>query len=147
MVANQDTMVHTFWDCNKKYFNNSLPTPIFEAVGRFDLLGKFEWHNNGKNDKKPIRDQIIKMSSYYDYPENDFIDTMVHEMIHYYIAWNRIKDNKSHGKEFMKIANELNEKYGLNITIKKDVSSYRLLENTPNFIKNKKSFFKRLFKW
>ena len=41
---------------------------------------------------------------------------MVHEMIHYYLAWNRVKTKKYHGKEFMEIANGLNEKYGLNIT-------------------------------
>ena len=39
---------------------------------------------------------------------------MVHEMIHYYIAWNNIKDNKTHGDEFMRIAEEMNTKYGFN---------------------------------
>ena len=45
-------------------------------------------------------------------------DVMVHEMIHYYTAWNRIKDNGSHGRQFWRIAKEFNERYGLNITIK-----------------------------
>ena len=45
-------------------------------------------------------------------------DVMVHEMIHYYIAWNRIKDNGSHGRQFWHIAKDFNEKYGLNIAIK-----------------------------
>jgi hypothetical protein len=123
-----------------------LPTPIFEAVGRFDLLGKFEWHNNGKKDKKPIRNQTIKMSSYYDYPESDFVNTMVHEMIHYYLAWNRIKDNKPHGKQFMKMASELNKKYRLDVTVKKDASSYGLTEDAPKSVKRKKSFLGKLLK-
>jgi predicted SprT family Zn-dependent metalloprotease len=69
---------------------------------------------------------------------------MVHEMIHYYIAWNRIKDNNAHGKEFMKIANELKEKYGLNITKKVDASSFKLTENAPKIVK-KKNLFSFLF--
>jgi hypothetical protein len=144
MIANQDTMVKTFWECNKKYFNNSLPTPIFETVNRFDVIGKFECHKNKKSDKKPIRNQIIKMTDCYDFDEKEFIDTMVHEMIHYYIAWNRIKDNGQHGKKFMQIANEMNEKYGLNITKTKDASSYKLSENAPEIVK-KKSFFSYFF--
>ena len=74
-------------------------------------------------------------------PKKIFIDTMVHEMIHYYISWNKIKDNGSHGKEFMKIANEMNNKYSLNITIKKDASSYRITKNAPKLLKIKKSLF------
>jgi predicted SprT family Zn-dependent metalloprotease len=69
---------------------------------------------------------------------------MVHEMIHYYIAWNRIKDNGHHGKKFMEIANKMNEEFGLNITKIKDASSYKLSENAPEIIK-KKSFFSYLF--
>ena len=87
MIANQDTMVHTFWDC---------------------------------------------------------IELMVHEMIHYYIAWNRIKDNKPHGKEFMRIANEMKEKHGLEITKTFDASSFKLTEKAPKIIK-KKGFFAFLF--
>ena len=38
-----------------------------------------------------------------------FINIMAHEMIHYYIAEHQIKDNKAHGREFMRMAQELNE--------------------------------------
>ena len=56
---------------------------------------------------------------------------MVHEMIHYYLAWNRVKTKKYHGKEFMEIANGLNEKYGLNITKTLDASSFKRTEQAP----------------
>ena len=71
--------------------------------------------------------------------ENDFIEIMVHEMIHYYIAWNGIKDNGSHGNVFLKMANEMKNKYGLNITKTKDASSFKKTKNAP------KSFWKSLF--
>jgi hypothetical protein len=140
MIANQETMVDTFWDCNEKYFDNSLPTPWFETVNSISVIGKFEYHKNKRNSKKPIRDQVIKMSDCFDYPEKDFIETMVHEMIHYYIAWNRIKVLRSHGRVFMRMANEMKEKYGLNVTKKNGASSFKLTENAPKLVKRKRLF-------
>ena len=140
MIANQETMVDSFWDCNEKYFDNSLPTPWFETVNSVSVIGKFEYHKNKRNSKKPIRDQVIKMSDCFDYPEKDFIETMVHEMIHYYIAWNRIKVIRSHGRVFMRMANEMKEKYGLNVTKKIDASSFKLTENAPKLVKRKRLF-------
>ena len=140
MIANQETMVDSFWDCNEKYFDNSLPTPWFETVNSISVIGKFEYHKNKRNSKKPIRDQVIKMSDCFDYPEKDFIETMVHEMIHYYIAWNRIKVLRSHGRVFMRMANEMKEKYGLNVTKKIDAFSFKLTENAPKLVKRKRLF-------
>ena len=65
---------------------------------------------------------------------------MVHEMIHYYIAWNRIKVLRSHGRVFMRMANEMKEKYGLNVTKKIDASSLKLTENAPKLVKRKRIF-------
>ena len=141
MIANQETMVNIFWECNYRYFDNSLPTPWFETVNSINVLGKFECHKNKRNSKKPIRDQVIKMSDCFDYPEKDFIETMVHEMIHYYIAWNRIKVIRSHGRVFMRMANEMKEKYGLNVTKKINASSFNLTENAPKLVKKKKLFW------
>lgn len=141
ILATQETMVDTFWEYNEKCFDNSLPTPWFETVNSVSILGKFEYYKNKKNDKKPIVNQTIKMSDCFYYPKKDFIETMVHEMIHYYIAWNRIKDNRSHGREFMRIAKELGEKYGFDITKTKDASSFELTEKAPKLVERKRTHF------
>ena len=57
---------------------------------------------------------------------------MAHEMIHYYLAEHQIKDDKSHGKEFMRMAQELNEKYGLNITETLDASEMEVKSPKTN---------------
>ena len=145
MIATQETMSNTFKKCNEKYFNNNLPTPLFKTFNKINTIARFEYYKNKKGSKKPINGQTIFMSNCFIYPKKDFIDTMVHEMIHYYISWNKIKDNGSHGKVFMKIANEMNNKYSLNITIKKDASLYRLTKNAPKFIENKKSSISSLW--
>ena len=93
----------------------------FSAYFLFDrpnIVARFEYQRNGKKAKKPIRNQIIYFSKTYEFNENTMRDVMVHEMIHYYTAWNRIKDNGSHGRQFWRIAKEFSERYGLNITIK-----------------------------
>ena len=59
---------------------------------------------------------------------------MAHEMIHYYIAEHQIKDNKAHGREFMRMAQELNEKYGLHITKTVDGSQIPLSPLAPKVI-------------
>ena len=140
MIANFDTMSKVFNECNKKYFGGSLPIPYLNTMNKLNILARFEY-NKDKKGKHPIKWQEIKFSDCYDYTEQDFHEMMVHEMIHYYIAWNGIKDNKEHGKEFMRIANELNEKFNLNIAAKKDASSFKRTEKAPKY----KGLFKILF--
>ena len=107
-------MPRMFWECNRLYFDHSLPTPKFGLMKKLNRLARFEYFKNTKG-KAHIKRQTILFSEYYDFDEETFRDIMVHEMIHYYLAWNRVKTKKYHGKEFMEIANGLNEKYGLNI--------------------------------
>ena len=71
------------------------------------------------------------MSLTLDLPEQEVEDTILHEMIHYYIAEHQIKDNKAHGREFMRMAQELNEKYGLHITKTVDGSKIPLSPLAP----------------
>ena len=143
MIADYNTMPMVFSECNKKYFNGSLPTPKFNTINKTSILARFEYRKNKGKDKnkKPLEYKMLMFSDCFDFDEKDFIEIMVHEMVHYYIAWNGIKDNGAHGKKFMEIANELNEKYGLNITKTKDASSFKKTENAPKV----KSLFQILF--
>ena len=52
-------------------------------------------------------------------------DIMCHEMIHYYLAYTGVDRNCHHGKEFKKMADQLNLNYGLHITKRLDVSKYK----------------------
>ena len=132
MIADLNTMSRMFRECNKKYFDGSLPTPQFLLMDKLNTLARFEY-NKDKKGKHPIKWQALKFSDCYDFPEEDFREIMVHELIHYYIAWNGIKDNKDHGREFMRIANEINEKHGLNVTKTKDASSFKRTEKAPHY--------------
>ena len=133
MVADFNTMPKVFSECNRKFFNHELPNPKFGLMNKLHVLARFKFLKDKNNNKKPLKVKEIIFSDCYDFNEEDFINLMVHEMIHYYIAWNRIKDNSEHGKVFMSIANDLNDKYGLNVTKRIDASSFVKTDNAPKY--------------
>lgn len=93
-------------------FNNELPTPAFELMQTKRLLGQFRWRKIGANKKG----YTIRISVFYDRPFESYVDTIVHEMLHFYIRFKEIKDTSSHGKIWKQKAAEISNKYGLTIT-------------------------------
>lgn len=52
-----------------------------------------------------------------DLPEELVEDTILHEMIHYYIAFNQWRDTSTHGQLFRREMKRINEKGGRHISI------------------------------
>jgi hypothetical protein len=103
---------------NQQYFNNELPQPRLVVSNSRTQLGRFCLQRIGswpfglrKRDSYTIR-----VSAYYDVEEKDYQNILLHEMIHYYIAYKHIHDTSSHGAEFERIMNWLNKEHGWNIT-------------------------------
>lgn len=96
---------------NKKAFNNELPVPHFELMQTRRMLGQF-------CPRKVMGEYTykIRISTFYDRPMAFYIDTIVHEMLHYWIKYKGIKDTSSHGREWKRRAQELSNKFGLTIT-------------------------------
>ena len=96
---------------NEKAFNNELPTPTFELMQTKTLLGQF-------CPRKVLGHQTykIRISTYYDRPFEYYVDTIVHEMLHFYINYKGIKDTSSHGRVWKRMAKDLSNKFGLTIT-------------------------------
>ena len=98
-----------YW--NREAFNNELPLPTFELMTSKRTLGQY-------SRRRVLGETIhkIRISDYYDSSEKRIIETIVHEMIHYYIRYKGIKDTSSHGPIWKKMAYELSQKFDLNIT-------------------------------
>lgn len=64
--------------------------------------------------------------------ERELEDTIIHEMIHYYIAYNNIKDTSAHGRVFRQMMAEINEQYGREITISHRKSDEPLVDTAQN---------------
>ena len=131
MVANHDNMLLTFDTCNMEYFDGKLLFPQFDLLHSFRTCGYFQYTKGGWFDKT-LYDQTISMTDYYDFTEKQFKDIMCHEMIHYYLAYVGEDRDCHHGKKFKKMAEDLNRKYGLNITPYLDLSRYKRRPGTPS---------------
>ena len=132
MVANLDNMLITFDECNMKYFEGKLPIPMFDLLHSFRTCGYFHCKYEYVWFSKKLFDFCISITDYYDFTQKQFEDIFVHEMIHYYLAYFGIDKSCSHGREFKKMAKQLNQTYGLNITKTLDISQYKRREGTPS---------------
>ncbi len=114
--------------CQFDYFNHlcfdgsllRIPIVLSRASS---YLGKLCY----KVDRHPFRDArnrdfSIRLSSAFDLTESQWQDVIIHEMIHYYIAFNHIKDTSSHGVQFRRIMGRINSLYGRNIEVSHKVS-------------------------
>lgn len=60
---------------------------------------------------------LISVSALYDKDEQDVVDVLIHEMIHYYLWHMKIKDDAPHGSRFTEMMRRINREYGRNITV------------------------------
>lgn len=119
---------HTF---NKAYFDGALPMPRFVINHARTVLGQFVCTK--KNvwsffESKP-RNCTIKISGFYDMPERECQNTLLHEMIHYYIFYKRIKDTSPHGRVFRQIMRRLNDE-GWNVSVRGKTTGYAIAHRT-----------------
>ncbi|MBR3067073.1 MAG: SprT-like domain-containing protein [Prevotella sp.] len=131
MVANYANMLDAFCLYNEKYFEGKLPIPMFDLLHSFRTCGYFHCDYEQGWFNKTLYNFRISMTDYYDFTPKQFEDILVHEMIHYYLAYFGIDKSISHGREFKKMAKQLNRDYGLNITKTLDMSQYKRREGTP----------------
>ena len=132
MIANTVNIAIAFNECNMKYFDGKLPIPIFDLLHSFRTCGYF--HCNYKQGwfSRDLYNFCISITDYYDFTPEQFTDIMVHEMIHYYLAYFGIDQRCRHGKKFMAMADELNKKHHLHISKNIDISQYKRRKGTPN---------------
>ncbi len=131
MVANYANMLDAFCLYNEKYFEGKLPIPMFDLLHSFRTCGFFHCDYEQGWFNKTLYNFRISMTDYYDFTPKQFEDILVHEMIHYYLAYFGIDKSISHGREFKKMAKRLNQAYGLNITKTLDILQYKRREGTP----------------
>ena len=98
---------------NNEYFGGILPYPEFRLMDSYFTFGYFSCNYNPDY---TMYNCVLKISKRYDYTEAQLRDIMVHEMIHYYLAYTGKDVKICHGSEFNNMARSLNSQFGLNIT-------------------------------
>ena len=131
MKINKGLIKEKFNEYNKLYFNSELPKCEIRIKSAYRYYGLFKCKFDEKY--KKVTCKSITISDLYDYTEETLANILIHEMIHYYLAYKHIDNELSHGDAFKKMANEMNEKYNMKISEKVDCSKFKKTKNAPSF--------------
>ena len=114
-----------FDEYNARYFGGSLPPIPIKLSHAKGFLGKvtFTRRKQGLFGRYRNEDFVLRINVRIDLPESLIEDTILHEMIHYYIAVNQWKDTSVHGQLFRREMARINAEGNRHITI-----SHRLTE-------------------
>lgn len=102
---------------NRQYFNGELPLPRLALGNSRTRLGSMSCRRRRTLTGWRLSDFAIRLSTYYDCTEREMQTVLLHEMIHYYIAWKGIRDDAPHGSVFRSIMNRLNTRHGWDISV------------------------------
>jgi predicted SprT family Zn-dependent metalloprotease len=69
------------------------------------------------NGLKKYSDFELRINTRVDYPEEVVEDTIIHEMIHYFIFYHNLHDTSAHGDIFISIMQSINANYGRKLSI------------------------------
>ncbi len=107
-----------FGEFNRQIFGGKLPKIPVELSDAKTFLGQCVYKRRRKPfGKAELYDFKLRINARADLPEREIEDTIIHEMIHYYIGYNRLEDASAHGPLFLGIMNEINRKFGRSITV------------------------------
>lgn len=115
---------------NRLCFGGSLVRPPIHLNRRKRSMGLTVVRTDTRTGRKSIH---IEISVLNDLPESEYIDTMVHEMIHYYIFSNNLKDDATHGSIFRKIMARINRECAVKVTLNYKATDDELLKPGPNW--------------
>ena len=107
-----------FEEFNRQMFGGKLPKIPVELSDAKTFLGQCVFKKRKKPfGKMELYDFRLRINTRLDLPEREVEDIIIHEMIHYYIGYNRLEDTSAHGPLFLSIMNESNRKFGRNLTV------------------------------
>ena len=99
-------------------FGGKLPKIPVELSDAKTFLGQCVYKKQRKPfGKTELYDFRLRINTRVDLPEREIEDTIIHEMIHYYIGYNKLEDASAHGPQFLGIMNEINRKFGRHLTV------------------------------
>lgn len=118
MIATIEYVERKFKEFNEQMFEGKLNPLPFKLTTARTFLGqvRFFREKNPDGTWHYMNFQFI-ISTKVDLPEREVEDTIIHEMIHYYILSNQMQDTGPHGEIFMRIMKEINVKYNRNLSV------------------------------
>lgn len=124
-----------FHKYNSLIFDNKLPLPTLKISRAKTRLGQMACKRRTSWGRTRYYDFTISISTYYNLSQEQIDDVLIHEMIHYSIAYTGLKDSSAHGVVFRGMMDNINRRFNRNITV--SVRSQNIL---PREIKTEKTY-------
>ncbi len=118
--------IQTHFDAyNTRFFDGALPPLPIRLSHAKGFLGKLTFTRRKQGLFRGYHNEnfVLRINVRIDYPEELLQDTILHEMIHYYIAVNQWRDTSTHGQLFRREMARINAEGNRHISI-----SHRLTE-------------------
>ncbi len=118
MYATIPYIQQKFEEFNRQLFAGQLPMPRICLSDAKSFLGmcRFKRHRRADGTVENF-DFSLRINRRIEMTEEVLEDTIIHEMIHYYIAYNQLKDTSSHGPLFRGLMEGVNERFGRHLSI------------------------------
>ncbi len=126
MIATVDWIRTWFESFNQEYFDGKLPLPDIGITKASTRLGQMSYKRAYRWGRTKYYDFKISLTTYYDMTDQQAKNVLLHEMIHYAIAYTGLKDTSSHGVIFRGMADNLNRKYGWDIHISTSTKGWKV---------------------
>ena len=132
-----------FDEYNARFFAGSLPPIPIKLSNARTFLGKVTFTRHRSWLFGPVRNEnfVLRINTRLDLPEELIRDTILHEMIHYYIAVNHLRDTSAHGRLFRREMARINADGDRHITISYRLSKEQLLELYPEKKRTNRGLF------
>ena len=119
MIPSIEYIQRRFNEYNELFFNNSLPPIPVRLSHAKGFLGKVTYtrQKQGLFSGYKNTNFVLRINVRIDLPEEVVEDTILHEMIHYYIALNQWQDTSTHGRLFRREMERINNEGKRHITI------------------------------
>lgn len=112
-----------FEEFNRQIFAGELPKPVFELSKAKSFMGLLVFNRRSLfNGRREAYNYRLRISTHFDRTEAEIEDTIIHEMIHYYIEVKHLKDSSAHGTIFRKMMNDINQRYGRKLCVSHKIS-------------------------
>lgn len=107
-----------FREFNRQMFDGRLPEPPVSITNAKTYLGVCAYRKHRKwHGRLEYSDFRIRISRRFDLPRDEIDDTIIHEMIHYYIGLFSPADMPGHSTLFRRMMADINERFGRHISV------------------------------
>ena len=117
-----------FAEYNRLYFSDKLPRPGLALSRSRTRLGYMKCVSRPGKSGPRLSGFSIYVSVYYDCEERVYQTVLLHEMIHYYIAYLGLRDTSAHGPLFREMMTAIN-KHGWHITVSQCTRGWKVREH------------------